>query len=82
MENEPTYALLAKTLNRIANGRDPEIATRLFEIELLGLLDSAHSFVNASIATERLGPSGTHSALLVGALCVWTAAGRIRRLSV
>lgn len=69
-ENYPTYQLLLKTLETISEGRDPELAARFFEVQVLGYLGYRPQLQTCVRCNALVGPnSNFFSAVNGGVLC-------------
>jgi DNA repair protein RecO (recombination protein O) len=69
-ENYPAYQLLVKTLERISEERDPELAARFFEIQALGYLGYRPQLQTCVRCNVVVGPnSNCFSAVSGGVLC-------------
>ncbi|MBI2940447.1 MAG: DNA repair protein RecO [Chloroflexi bacterium] len=66
----PIFDLLIHTLDRLATTRQPELAARFFEVQLLGLSGYRPELHECLSCRTALGPSGnTFSAAAGGVLC-------------
>jgi len=70
VENQPVFALLLETLQRLDEGRGPEMAVHLFEMQLLGYLGYRPQLHRCVQCDAALGPTANFfSAVAGGALC-------------
>lgn len=71
LENYPAYELLLKTFERIADGRDPELAARHFEIQFLGYVGYRPQLHTCVRCNTVVGPtSNFFSSAAGGVLCL------------
>jgi DNA repair protein RecO (recombination protein O) len=69
-ESHATFTLLLDTLRRLDEGRGPEMAVRLFEMQLLGFLGYRPQLYHCVQCRVKLGPTANFfSAPAGGALC-------------
>lgn len=70
VENQPVFTLVLETLRRLNEGRGPEIAVHLYEMQLLGFLGYRPQLHRCVQCDAVLGPTANFfSAVAGGALC-------------
>jgi DNA repair protein RecO (recombination protein O) len=68
-ENRAIYALLSETLARLANGIDPDLAVRFYEIRLLDLLGFRPQLFHCMNCRETIRPEDQYSRPRWGESC-------------